>query len=189
MESLVLSSTHGFTQCWRALPSTVQFSMQAFPACTSQSSHAYCQQLTWKPRKDLSHKQLCGCSSGREEIWQHQLPFAMSIQTKVLSRCLLTPTISTHQPGTLFATAGPTSCFLPLIRPRGSPSPVCCPVCSSQKDHLAGSHLLGSTVAPSPFAENWDCISGGGEIILLPLVWIWGFLHHHRHCSLSLSFS
>lgn len=160
---------HAMLMC-SAQHSTVQYVAcrhSSPPACTSQNSHACCQQLTWTSRQDLSHKELWGCSSRGEEGWQHRLPFAMSIQTKVLSHWLLTSTISTHQLGALFATAGPTSFFL-------SAPPLCSGLSFSQSAAQSSparrspscrrSHLLGSTVAPFPFADNWGWSASPVEV-------------------------
>lgn len=173
MEGLVLSSTHGFTQCWCALPSTDSSACRhcPSPACTSQSSHACCQQLTWTPRQDLSQKELCGCSSGKEKGWQHRLPFAMSIQAKVLSRWLLTSTTSPHQLGALLATAGPISSFLPLICAQGSPFPSLLPNLLQPEAPPSWEMTSGEHCCPIPLCRELGlvCISTGGEIILLPL--------------------
>lgn len=142
-------------------PAQLNSAMQTLPTPSMHKPELPCMLSTTylTLRQDFSHKELCGCSSGREERWQHRLLFAMPIQSAFTLTAHLQ---SFHPPAWGFSTAGPTSCSLPLIWALFFP--ICCPICSSQKHHLPGREVQGSTVAPSPFAENWGWSASPVEV-------------------------
>lgn len=123
-------------------------------------------------RQDLSHNELCGCSRGREERWQHRLPCAMSAQTKLTAHLH-----SFHPPAwgfvcyscPHFLLSTPHLCSgLSFSQPAAQSAPARSITLLEEKS----SH--GEHSCPIPLCRELGlvCISSGGEIILLPLVWI-----------------
>lgn len=152
---LMCSAQHSSIQPCRHYP---------LPACTSQSSHACVNNLPEYSGRIFPIRSFVAAAVGERRGGSTGSCLPCQYRPKCLHADCSPPQFLPTSLGLCFLQLAPLLALYPSSVLRALLFPVCCPICTSQKHHLPGREVQGSTVAPSPFAENWGWSASPVEV-------------------------